>query len=144
MSIFSIRSKEETLGFIAEKQFGGNHWANNHLNFCRKIGIRDLMFLGFIHYAFHSTYNCCIACKPQIQMGTISKTMKTQWGEFLGWFLRVSKAKFILKNLLFGIGMFIVIYTGMSTFVYFAIKNILTDILYQDTRTQIWLASIWL
>ena len=33
--------------------------------------------------------------------------------------------------------MFIMIYTGMSTFVYFAIKKILTDI-DQDTRTQIW------
>ena len=43
----------------------------------------------------------------------------------------------ILKNLLFGIGIFIVLYTGLSTFVYFAIKNILTDV-DQDTRTQIW------
>ena len=37
----------------------------------------------------------------------------------------------------FGIGMFIVLYSGMSTFIYFAIKNILTDI-DPDTRTQIW------
>ena len=36
-----------------------------------------------------------------------------------------------------GIGIFIVLYTGLSTFVYFAIKNILTDV-DQDTRTQIW------
>jgi AAA family ATP:ADP antiporter len=43
----------------------------------------------------------------------------------------------LLKNILFGIGIFIVLYSGMSTFVYFAIKNILTDI-DQDTRTQIW------
>ena len=43
----------------------------------------------------------------------------------------------LLKNILLGIGIFIVLYSGLSTFVYFAIKNILTDI-DQDTRTQIW------
>ena len=57
-------------------------------------------------------------------------------GNFWDGFLEFLKPP-IMKNLLFGIGMFIVIYTGMSTFVYFAIKNILTDI-DQDTRTQIW------
>ena len=41
------------------------------------------------------------------------------------------------KNILLGIGIFIVLYSGLSTFVYFAIKNILTDV-DQDTRTQIW------
>jgi len=43
----------------------------------------------------------------------------------------------LFKNILLGIGIFIVLYSGLSTFVYFAIKNILTDI-DQDTRTQIW------
>ena len=57
-------------------------------------------------------------------------------GNFWDGFLEFLKPP-ILKNLLFGIGIFIVLYTGMSTFVYFAIKNILTDI-DQDTRTQIW------
>lgn len=43
----------------------------------------------------------------------------------------------LAKNILLGIGIFIVLYSGLSTFVYFAIKNILTDV-DQDTRTQIW------
>ena len=57
-------------------------------------------------------------------------------GNFLDGFVEFLRTP-LSKNILFGIGMFIVLYSGMSTFVYFAIKNILTDI-DQDTRTQIW------
>ena len=45
--------------------------------------------------------------------------------------------KFALNRLLLGIGIFIVLYTGISTFVYFELKNILVDY-NQDLRTQIW------
>ena len=57
-------------------------------------------------------------------------------GNFWDGFAEVLKPP-LLKNILLGIGIFIVLYSGLSTFVYFAIKNILTDI-DQDTRTQIW------
>ena len=45
--------------------------------------------------------------------------------------------EFALKRLLLGIGIFIVLYTGISTFIYFELKNILVDY-NQDLRTQIW------
>jgi AAA family ATP:ADP antiporter len=45
--------------------------------------------------------------------------------------------EFALNRLLLGIGIFIVLYTGISTFVYFELKNILVDY-DQDLRTQIW------
>ena len=45
--------------------------------------------------------------------------------------------EFVLNRLLLGIGIFIVLYTGISTFVYFELKNILVDY-DQDLRTQIW------
>ena len=57
-------------------------------------------------------------------------------GNFLDGFVEFLRTP-LSKNILFGIGMFIVLYSGMSTFIYFAIKNILTDI-DADTRTQIW------
>ena len=45
--------------------------------------------------------------------------------------------EFALNQLLLGIGIFIVLYTGISTFIYFELKNILVDY-NQDLRTQIW------
>ena len=45
--------------------------------------------------------------------------------------------EFVLNRLLLGIGIFIVLYTGISTFIYFELKNILVDY-NQDLRTQIW------
>ena len=60
-------------------------------------------------------------------------------GKFWDGFAELLKPP-LAKNILLGIGIFIVLYSGLSTFVYFAIKNILTDI-DQDTRTEIW-ASI--
>ena len=57
-------------------------------------------------------------------------------GNFIDGFVEFLQTP-LSKNILFGIGMFIVLYSGMSTFIYFAIKNILTDI-DADTRTQIW------
>ena len=45
--------------------------------------------------------------------------------------------EFALKPILLGIGLFIFIYTGISTFVYFEIKNILIDV-DPDSRTAIW------
>ena len=45
--------------------------------------------------------------------------------------------EFALNRLLLCIGIFIVLYTGISTFVYFELKNILVDY-DQDLRTQIW------
>ena len=45
--------------------------------------------------------------------------------------------EFALNRLLLGIGIFIVLYTGISTFIYFELKNILVDY-NQDLRTQIW------
>jgi len=57
-------------------------------------------------------------------------------GKFWDGFAELLKPP-LAKNILLGIGIFIVLYSGLSTFVYFAIKNILTDI-DQDTRTEIW------
>ena len=45
--------------------------------------------------------------------------------------------EFALNRLLLGIGIFIVLYTGISTFIYFELKNILVDY-NQDLRTQVW------
>ena len=42
-----------------------------------------------------------------------------------------------LNPLLLGIGIFIVLYSGMNTIFYYALKNFLTDV-DQATRTQIW------
>ena len=42
-----------------------------------------------------------------------------------------------LNPLLLGIGIFIVLYSGMNTIFYYALKNFLTDV-DQTTRTQIW------
>jgi len=57
-------------------------------------------------------------------------------GNFLDGFVEILRPP-LAKNILFGIGIFIFLYTGLSTFIYFAIKNLLIDI-DQDTRTQIW------
>ncbi|GIS86449.1 MAG: hypothetical protein CM1200mP17_10170 [Woeseia sp.] len=62
-------------------------------------------------------------------------------GNFLDGFLNFFKNT-LSKNILFGFGMFIVLYSGMSTFFYFAIKNILTDI-DQDTELKSGQETIW-
>jgi len=64
-------------------------------------------------------------------------TIESDYGQKLGGHLFSGFVEFISNPYLLGIGLFLFLYTGISTFVYFELKNLMID-LDAGTRTQIW------
>ncbi len=136
--IFNKEQAKRLFGFIAAgSSLGAIIGPVITLIFVERVGSETLILVSssmlFIPLTIAVLLGKATASKETSDQGTNDAAMG---GHFWDGFIEFLKPP-ILKNLLFGIGMFIVIYTGMSTFVYFAIKNILTDI-DQDSRTQIW------
>ena len=136
--IFNKEQAKRLFGFIAAgSSMGAILGPTITLLFVNQLGSETLILISssmlFIPLVIAILLGKATSSNETLDQGRNDAAMG---GNFWDGFLEFIKPP-ILKNLLFGIGMFIMIYTGMSTFVYFAIKNILTDI-DQDTRTQIW------
>ncbi len=64
-------------------------------------------------------------------------SVENDYGQKLGGNPFSGFVEFVTNPYLLAIGLFIFLYTGISTFVYFELKNLMVD-LDSDTRTQIW------
>jgi len=64
-------------------------------------------------------------------------SVENDYGQKLGGNPFSGFVEFITNPYLLGIGLFLFLYTSISTFVYFELKNLMVD-LDSDTRTQIW------
>ena len=64
-------------------------------------------------------------------------SVEKDYGQKLGGNPFSGFVEFITNPYLLGIGLFLFLYTSISTFVYFELKNLMVD-LDSDTRTQIW------
>jgi len=64
-------------------------------------------------------------------------SVENDYGKTLGGNPFSGFVAFVTNPYLLGIGLFLFLYTGISTFVYFELKNLMVDIDF-DTRTRIW------
>lgn len=64
-------------------------------------------------------------------------SVEKDYGQKLGGSPFSGFVEFVTNPYLLAIGLFLFLYTGISTFVYFELKNLMTD-LDSETRTQIW------
>jgi AAA family ATP:ADP antiporter len=64
-------------------------------------------------------------------------SVESDYGQKLGGNPFSGFVEFVTNPYLLGIGLFLFLYTSISTFVYFELKNLMVD-LDSDTRTQIW------
>ena len=135
--IFNKEQAKRLFGFIAAgSSLGAIIGPTITLIFAERLGSEALILVSSTMLFIPLTIAVLLGKATDSNGQNQQNNENAMGGNFWDGFLEFLKPP-IMKNLLFGIGMFIVIYTGMSTFVYFAIKNILTDI-DQDTRTQIW------
>ena len=135
--IFNKEQAKRLFGFIAAgSSLGAIFGPTISLLFVNRVGSESLILISSTMLFIPLMIAILLGKATTIEGSIESENDVAMGGNFWDGFLEFLKPP-ILKNLLFGIGIFIVLYTGMSTFVYFAIKNILTDI-DQDTRTQIW------
>lgn len=135
--IFNKEQAKRLFGFIAAgSSLGAIFGPTISLLFVNRVGSESLILISSTMLFIPLMIAILLGKATTIEGSSESENDVAMGGNFWDGFLKFLKPP-ILKNLLFGIGIFIVLYTGMSTFVYFAIKNILTDI-DQDTRTQIW------
>ena len=135
--IFNKEQAKRLFGFIAAgSSLGAIIGPTITLIFAERLGSETLILVSSTMLFIPLTIAVLLGKATDSNGQNQQNNENAMGGNFWDGFLEFLKPP-IMKNLLFGIGMFIVIYTGMSTFVYFAIKNILTDI-DQDTRTQIW------
>ena len=135
--IFNKEQAKRLFGFIAAgSSLGAIIGPTITLIFAERLGSETLILVSSTMLFIPLTIAVLLGKATDSDGHNQQNNENAMGGNFWDGFLEFLKPP-IMKNLLFGIGMFIVIYTGMSTFVYFAIKNILTDI-DQDTRTQIW------
>jgi AAA family ATP:ADP antiporter len=135
--IFNKEQAKRLFGFIAAgSSLGAIFGPTISLLFVNRVGSESLILISSTMLFVPLMIAILLGKATTIEGSSESENDVAMGGNFWDGFLEFLKPP-ILKNLLFGIGIFIVLYTGMSTFVYFAIKNILTDI-DQDTRTQIW------
>jgi AAA family ATP:ADP antiporter len=135
--IFNKEQAKRLFGFIAAgSSLGAIFGPTISLLFVNRVGSESLILISSTMLFIPLMIAILLGKATTIEGSSESENDVAMGGNFWDGFLEFLKPP-ILKNLLFGIGIFIVLYTGMSTFVYFAIKNILTDI-DQDTRTQIW------
>ena len=135
--IFNKEQAKRLFGFIAAgSSLGAIIGPTITLIFAERLGSEALILVSSTMLFIPLTIAVLLGKATDSDGHNQQNNERAMGGNFWDGFIEFLKPP-IMKNLLFGIGMFIVIYTGMSTFVYFAIKNILTDI-DQDTRTQIW------
>ena len=136
--IFNKEQSQRIFGFIAAgSSLGAIFGPTISLLFANRIGSEALILISSSMLFIPMFIALMLGRETETNQSSNSDGNNTAiGGNFWDGFIEFLKPP-ILKNLLFGIGIFIVLYTGLSTFVYFAIKNILTDV-DQDTRTQIW------
>ena len=136
--IFNKEQSQRIFGFIAAgSSLGAIFGPTISLLFANRIGSEALILISSSMLFIPMFIALMLGRETATNQSSNSDGNNTAiGGNFWDGFVEFLKPP-ILKNLLFGIGIFIVLYTGLSTFVYFAIKNILTDV-DQDTRTQIW------
>ena len=136
--IFNKEQSQRIFGFIAAgSSLGAIFGPTISLLFANRIGSEALILISSSMLFIPMFIALMLGRETTTNQSSNSDGNNTAiGGNFWDGFVEFLKPP-ILKNLLFGIGIFIVLYTGLSTFVYFAIKNILTDV-DQDTRTQIW------
>ena len=136
--IFNKEQSQRIFGFIAAgSSLGAIFGPTISLLFANRIGSEALILISSSMLFIPMFIALMLGRETETNQSSNSDGNNTAiGGNFWDGFVEFLKPP-ILKNLLFGIGIFIVLYTGLSTFVYFAIKNILTDV-DQDTRTQIW------
>ena len=136
--IFNKEQSQRIFGFIAAgSSLGAIFGPTISLLFANRIGSEALILISSSMLFIPMFIALILGRETATNQSSNSDGNNTAiGGNFWDGFVEFLKPP-ILKNLLFGIGIFIVLYTGLSTFVYFAIKNILTDV-DQDTRTQIW------
>ena len=136
--IFNKEQSQRIFGFVAAgSSLGAIFGPTISLLFANRIGSEALILISSSMLFIPMFIALMLGRETTTNQSSNSDGNNTAiGGNFWDGFVEFLKPP-ILKNLLFGIGIFIVLYTGLSTFVYFAIKNILTDV-DQDTRTQIW------
>ena len=134
--IYSKQQATRLFGFIAAgSSLGAIFGPTISLLLATKIGSYNLILVSaslLIVPVFISTV------LEKIRASDLDTQEKNQdYDQPLGANILSGFKEFALNRLLLGIGIFIVLYTGISTFVYFELKNILVDY-NQDLRTQIW------
>ena len=137
---YSKTQAKRLFGFIASgSSLGAIFGPTIALLFAGQVGSDTLVLVSAVMLLIPMTIAIYLSRikETDLENTTSSEYNETPMsGNFIDGFVEFLKTP-LSKNILFGIGMFIVLYSGMSTFIYFAIKNILTDI-DADTRTQIW------
>ena len=137
---YSKTQAKRLFGFIASgSSLGAIFGPTIALLFAGQVGSDTLVLISAVMLLIPMTIAIYLSRikETDLENTTSSEYNETSMsGNFLDGFVEFLRTP-LSKNILFGIGMFIVLYSGMSTFIYFAIKNILTDI-DADTRTQIW------
>lgn len=134
--IYSKQQATRLFGFIAAgSSLGAIFGPTISLLLATKIGSYNLILVSaslLIIPVFISTV------LEKIRASDLGTQEKNQgYDQPLGANILSGFKEFALNRLLLGIGIFIVLYTGISTFIYFELKNILVDY-NQDLRTQIW------
>jgi ATP:ADP antiporter, AAA family len=136
--IFSKEQSKRIFGFIAAgSSLGAIIGPLITLLFVKKIGSLSLIIVSSSMLFIPLLISLLLGRLSNPNQGSeILINDKAMGGNFWDGFREVFKPP-LGKNLLFGIGIFIMLYTGMGTILYFFIKNMLTEV-DQDTRTQIW------
>ena len=134
--IYSKQQATRLFGFIAAgSSLGAIFGPTISLLLATKIGSYNLILVSaslLIVPVFIATF------LEKIRASDLGTQEKNQgYDQPLGANILSGFKEFALNRLLLGIGIFIVLYTGISTFIYFELKNILVDY-NQDLRTQIW------
>ena len=134
--IYSKQQATRLFGFIAAgSSLGAIFGPTISLLLATKIGSYNLILVSaslLIVPVFIATV------LEKIRASDLGTQEKNQgYDQPLGAIILSGFKEFALNRLLLGIGIFIVLYTGISTFIYFELKNILVDY-NQDLRTQIW------
>ena len=134
--IYSKQQATRLFGFIAAgSSLGAIFGPTISLLLATKIGSYNLILVSASLLIVPVFIATVLEKIRALDLGTQEKNQG--YDEPLGANILSGFKEFALNRLLLGIGIFIVLYTGISTFVYFELKNILVDY-NQDLRTQIW------
>ena len=137
---YSKQQAKRLFGFIASgSSVGAIFGPTISLLFAEQVGSDTLVLVSAVMLLIPMTIAIYLSKIKEIDLENTTSAEYNEIpmsGNFLDGFVEILRPP-LAKNILFGIGIFIFLYTGLSTFIYFAIKNLLIDI-DQDTRTQIW------
>ena len=124
--IFNKEQSQRIFGFIAAgSSLGAIFGPTISLLFANRIGSEALILISSSMLFIPMFIALMLGRETTTNQSSNSDGNNTAiGGNFWDGFVEFLKPP-ILKNLLFGIGIFIVLSTGLSTFVYFAIKNML-------------------